>query len=90
MAIYHANDQVIELNSANALHEQSKMAIKSVILTGASAGEFELRIGNTTFSLRTTAETLTVQYDLCRTANEIELVSEPSGGTVYVLLDQEP
>lgn len=90
MAIYHTNDQVIELTAAESTHVQDKMAVKSVILSGGTAGEYQLRVGNTTYSIRTTTNHLTVQVDLCRTANEVELVSEPTGGVAYILLEQQP
>lgn len=90
MAIYHSGDQVVELSAAQASHTQDKMAIESVIVTGATAGEFQLRIGNTTYSLRTAADVLTRQFIMNRTANEVELVAEPSGGVAYVLLQNKP
>lgn len=90
-AIYHAGDGVIEMNATNNGPTQfSKLPVRSVIVTGGTAGEFQVRMNNTTFSLRTAAGHLTLQFEIRMPLNEVELALVPAGGIAYLLLDQMP
>lgn len=89
--IYHSADGVVEMTPANnGPTNFDKLPIRSVIVSGPTAGVFQVKLNNTTFQLRTTVEHLTLQFEIRMGVNTFEGVSIPANGHVYAMLDQMP
>lgn len=87
--IKHRADGVIEMNSTDAGPSTfSKAPVLSIIVTGSAAGIFQVRLNNTTFTIRLTAERLTEQIFIKMQVHEVELVAQPADGIAYIILDQ--
>lgn len=91
--IFNRGDGVIIMDSTNSgptSFTTIPKPVRYVIVSGSAAGEYQIRLNNTTFSFYTTAECLTKQFCIPLGVNEVELVAEPTGGKAYLILDQMP
>jgi hypothetical protein len=91
LALLRKADGIIEMNTTNSDSTPVERApVTSIIVAGANAGSYSVRLNNTTFVIITTAEQLTMQILVRMSVNEVELAVVPTGGIVYLILDQMP
>ncbi len=86
-------DGVIEMNATNngptvIRKSGTALPVESIIVSGGTAGEFQVRLNNTTFSIHTGSADLTKQVFVNMPVNEVQLVAQPTGGSAYLILDQ--
>jgi len=85
---YFHGEQIIELELTEE-YNQTRMAIDSVFFEGTAAGTFVFMLGTVSLSIYTTANMLGKQIVFNRSTNHVELVSGPTNGVAYVLLEQK-
>ena len=91
LAILRNADGIIEMNTTNSDSTPVVRApVTSIIVSGATEGSYSVRLNNTTFVIVTAAAQLTKQIFVRMSVNEVELVAVPTGGIVYLTLDQMP
>lgn len=91
LAILKNADGIIEMNSVNNESTSVERApVTSIIVSGATAGSYSVRLNNTTFVILTASAKLTEQIFIRMSVNEVELVAQPAGGVAYLTLDQMP
>ncbi len=92
-AIFRRGDGIIEMNATNSDSTSVTPVpapVTSIIVTGATAGSFSVKLNHTTFVIITTTLELTKQLFIRMAVNTVELTAEPSGGIAYITLDQMP
>jgi len=93
LAILRRADGIIEMNATNSDAtplDGIPAPVTSIIVSGATAGSYSVRLNNTTFVILTAAAQLTKQIFVRMSVNEVELVAVPAGGIAYLTLDQMP
>lgn len=86
--LFNHGDQIVTLSAGDEI-AQDRMAVDSIILRGTAAGVFVITVGTTAMSINNSANALTVQLNLNRSTNYLELVSGPANAVMYVLLEKK-
>lgn len=92
---YRVADGVVEFGAGNIdeiVATDVPFPVVSIIVTSPSAttGIFSVKLGNTVFDITTSADYLTVQTFIRMACKTLEVTALPTGGKVWVLLDQMP
>ena len=91
LALIRNADGIIEMNTTNSdATSVDRLPVTSIIVSGATAGSYSVKLNNTTFVIITTAEHLTEQIFVRMSVNTVELVVVPTSGIAYLTLDQMP
>ena len=84
--IFNRGDGIITCAATETQTFEKAEHITHIVLTGTAAGTFVLIIGNTTLTVTTGADNLTLVIPIGRAVNYIKLTSGPTAAGLFAFL----